>query len=72
MGVVNVTPDSFSGDGLTGSVDAMLAKVNATDATFTESAMSFMTPPNPSNLSTLKNRGGKILVYHGVSDAISR
>jgi feruloyl esterase len=55
---------------LTGSVDAMLAKVNATDATFTESAMSFMTPPNPSNLSTLKNRGAKMMVYHGTSDPI--
>ncbi len=32
--------------------------------------MSFMTPPNPSELSTLKNRGAKMMVYHGVSDAI--
>jgi feruloyl esterase len=32
--------------------------------------MSFMTPPNPTDMSTLKNRGGKILVYHGVSDPI--
>jgi pimeloyl-ACP methyl ester carboxylesterase len=55
---------------LTGSVDAMLAKVNATNATFTESAMSFMTPPNPVNLSTLKNRGAKMMVYHGTSDPI--
>jgi pimeloyl-ACP methyl ester carboxylesterase len=55
---------------LSASIDTLLAEVNATDATYTESGMSFMTPPNPTNLSTLKNRGGKILVYHGVSDAI--
>jgi feruloyl esterase len=55
---------------LTTSIDTMVQQVNATDATYTESAMSFMTPPNPTNLSTVKNRGGKILVYHGVSDPI--
>jgi feruloyl esterase len=29
-----------------------------------------MTPPKPSDLSTLKNRGAKIMVYHGTSDPI--
>jgi feruloyl esterase len=48
----------------------MLAKVNATSTVYTESAMSFMTPPNPSNLGALKNRGAKMLVYHGTSDPI--
>jgi hypothetical protein len=51
-------------------IDAALGLVNATNATYTESAMSFMTPPNPSNLSALKNRGAKMMVYHGVSDPI--
>jgi feruloyl esterase len=32
--------------------------------------MAFMTPPNPTQLGTLKNRGAKVLVYHGVSDPI--
>ena len=32
--------------------------------------MGFMTPPNPSNLTTLQTRGAKMMVYHGVSDAI--
>ena len=32
--------------------------------------MSFMTPPNPSNLTALQVRGAKIKVYHGVSDPI--
>jgi feruloyl esterase len=32
--------------------------------------MEFMTPPNPTDLSTLKNRGAKLLVIHGTSDAV--
>jgi pimeloyl-ACP methyl ester carboxylesterase len=51
-------------------IDAALGWVNATDATYTESAMSFMTPPDPTNLATLKNRGAKMMVWHGVSDPI--
>jgi feruloyl esterase len=47
-----------------------LTWVNSTDATYTESAMSFMTPPNPTQLATLKNRGAKVMVYHGVADPI--
>jgi hypothetical protein len=31
--------------------------------------MSFMTLPDPTNLATLKNRGARMMVYHGVSDA---
>jgi feruloyl esterase len=65
-------PASFDGRSfvLNGSLASMLAKVNATSTVYTESAMSFMTPPNPSNLGTLKNRGAKMLVYHGTSDPI--
>jgi feruloyl esterase len=55
---------------LTGNIDTMLAKVAATNATFTESALSFMIPPNPADLSTLRNRGAKMVVYHGTSDPI--
>lgn len=51
-------------------MDALFAGISATDATFTVSGMGFMTPPNPSDLSTLKNRGAKIMVYHGVSDPV--
>jgi pimeloyl-ACP methyl ester carboxylesterase len=66
------SPGSFNGPEFTLSSDigSLLAQVNATDATYTESAMSFMTPPDPTELGTLKNRGAKLLVYHGVSDAI--
>ncbi len=55
---------------LTGNVDTMVARVNATNAVYTESGMSLMTPPNPSNLSAIKNRGAKMMVYHGTSDPI--
>jgi hypothetical protein len=65
-------PTGFNGPNfsLTGNVDTMLTRVNATNGTYTESAMSFMTPPNPANLGTLKNRGAKMVVYHGTSDPI--
>ena len=48
----------------------MLAKINATNAIYTENSLSFMTPPNPTDLSTLKKRGAKMMVYHGTSDPI--
>ncbi len=65
-------PKEFNGTDfvLNGSIDAMLASVYAKSDKFTESAMEFMTPPNPTDLSRVKDRGGKILVYHGVSDPI--
>lgn len=65
-------PATFDGRSfvLNGSLDTMLAKINATNGIYTENALSFMTPPNPSNLAALKNRGAKMLVYHGTSDPI--
>jgi Tannase and feruloyl esterase len=55
---------------LTGSVDAMVASLLATSGIYAESGLSFMTPPNPYRLDVLRGRGGKMLVYHGLSDAI--
>lgn len=51
-------------------IDATLAELYATDAPYTESAMSFMTPPGDYDLNPLRRRGAKILVYHGNSDPI--
>jgi feruloyl esterase len=47
-------------------------RIHATDATFTESAMQFMAPPDVDSptLSTFRARGGKLIVYHGNSDAV--
>ena len=55
---------------LTSNVDTLLAAVQASSATYTEPALSFMTPPNPSDLSALKTRGAKLILYHGTSDPI--
>ena len=65
-------PANLNGPAFTlgANIDTLVAQINATNATYTESGMSFMTPPNPTNLSTLKNRGAKMIVYHGVSDPI--
>ena len=52
------------------NIDTVLTQLFATDTTFTESAMSFMTPPDATDLSALRDRGAKIIVYHGVSDPI--
>jgi feruloyl esterase len=55
---------------LNANLDSLLARINATSSTYPENALSFMTPPNPGSLGTLKNRGAKMLVYHGTSDPI--
>lgn len=72
FGVPPQNPKGFDGPSFTlnGNIDAMLASVYAKNDTFKESAMEFMTPPNATDISRVKARGGKILVYHGVSDPI--
>jgi len=51
-------------------IDATLPELFATNATYTESAMQFMTPPDASDLEDVRRRGAKMIVYHGVSDPI--
>jgi pimeloyl-ACP methyl ester carboxylesterase len=60
-------PRTFS---LGANIDTLWTQIHATNATYLESAMSFMTPPNPTDLSRLKSRGAKMLVYQGVSDPV--
>ena len=52
--------------------DTDAPRVYATDGIYTESAMQFMTPPDVDNpqLSTFRQRGGKLIVYHGHSDGV--
>ena len=69
-GTIFRVPPAFIANSLTVSVDDLAAQIYATNATFTEAGMTFMTPPNPTNLATLKIRGAKMMVYHGVSDPI--
>ena len=76
VGVIFKVPPSLLAltDGPTFSlgldIDKTLAELFATNATYTEAAMSFMTPPNATDLSAVRRRGAKIMVYHGVSDPI--
>jgi len=50
--------------------DTEAPKIFATTGVYAESAMSFMTPPNPTQLDTLRNRGAKMIVIHGSSDPV--
>lgn len=49
--------------------DTDAPKIFATNGAFTESPISFMTPPNPTSLATFKSKG-KLLVYHGSADGV--
>ncbi len=54
-------------------VDDSYKAIFATASGFPESADAVITPPgkeNPTNLAALQGRGAKMVVYHGVSDAI--
>lgn len=55
------------------NVTQRLAMYSATNDTYRESGWSLMTPPGenqPDNLAAVRNRGAKVVLYHGVSDAI--
>lgn len=52
------------------SMDNDAPKIVATGGVYTESSWSFMTPPDETNLSALKQRGAKLMVYHGTSDPV--
>lgn len=56
--------------GLAFNLDTDYQKIFATDSTYTESPWSFMTPPNETDLSKLRHRGAKLMVYHGAADGI--
>lgn len=73
--IFKVPPENatgFNGPAFTlgANIDTLVAQITAVNSLYTESAMSFMTPPNPTDMSALRNRGGRILVYHGVADPI--
>lgn len=51
-------------------MDTDAPKIFAKNAVFKESAMDFMPPVNATQLSALKNRGGKLIVYHGTADPV--
>lgn len=56
-------------EGLGFDIDVDAGKIYATDATYTESAMSFMTPPDLMYSDLIKNHG-KLIVVHGSADPV--
>lgn len=73
VGTVFTVPPAGRVDPFKADVSALLAQVSATSDTYGESGISLMTPPgheNPVNLTPLRERGAKMVLYHGVSDAI--
>ena len=77
MGYVFTTPpdapnlaDAGLGYQLSFNMDTGAPKIFASNGVFKQSAMEFMTPPNATQLTTLKSRGGKLLVYHGTADPV--
>lgn len=50
--------------------DTDYLKLSQTNDIYTESAMSFMLPPDELNLDTLLYKGGKMIVVQGVSDGV--
>ena len=51
-------------------MDRDAPRIAATDGVFRESALSFMTPPAAADLGALRDRGGRMIVYHGTSDPV--
>ncbi len=50
-------------------IDRDLARVRATSGVYTQSSMSFMTPPDPS-MRDFVAAGGKLIVFHGTADPV--
>ncbi|MCS7101910.1 MAG: tannase/feruloyl esterase family alpha/beta hydrolase [Burkholderiaceae bacterium] len=71
FGVPPANPSTFNPGAfvLNSDIDALAASIFATNETYTEAAMSFMTMPDP-RLRKMRRNGGRMIVYHGVSDAI--
>jgi len=51
-------------------MDRDAPRIFATSGAYAESSISFMTPPNATRLDTLRDRGAKMIVYHGTSDPV--
>lgn len=52
------------------NLDIDAPKIFATSGIYTESGMSFMTPPNPSKLDILRDRGAKMIIVQGGADGV--
>ena len=69
---IDGAPDALEKFLLNFDFDADAGKIFTTDGTFPESAMDFMTPTgtHDPDLKSFKEAGGKMIVFHGVSDPV--
>ncbi|MGE0348462.1 tannase/feruloyl esterase family alpha/beta hydrolase [Hydrogenophaga sp.] len=73
VGTIFTVPPAAPVNPASVSIDALLPAISATNDTFRESGLSLMSPPGhdkPGSLLPLRARGAKMVLYHGVSDAI--
>ncbi|WP_201770801.1 tannase/feruloyl esterase family alpha/beta hydrolase [Demequina mangrovi] len=70
VGTVFGTPPAYIADPLALDIDAAAEAIYATSDVYTESGMEFMTPPDPTSLDTLRDRGAKMIVVHGTADGV--
>jgi hypothetical protein len=73
VGTIFTAPPAAPVNFASASIDALLPAISATNETYRESGVSLMGPPGhekPDNLLPLRTRGAKMVLYHGVSDAI--
>jgi hypothetical protein len=73
VGTIFTAPPAAPVNFATASIDALLPAISATSDTYRESGVSLMSPPGhdkPDNLLPLRARGARMVLYHGVSDAI--
>jgi Tannase and feruloyl esterase len=65
-------PATFNGASfaLTSNIDTLYQKIHATNSTYTEDSLTFMTPPNLGAIDEVRVRGAKVMIYHGTSDPI--
>ena len=65
-----VSSDALLKYALDFSMDRDAPRIDASGGAYLQSAMQYLSPPNPADLSALKQRRGKILVTHGTSDPV--
>jgi hypothetical protein len=73
VGTIFTAPPAAPVNFASAKLDALLPAISATTDTYRESGVSLMGPPGhekPDNLLPLRARGAKMVLYHGVSDAI--